>query len=231
MRLWKNSYFMRREFRSRGGLLWRSCEATESGRKAASRTLEQAADAGLLIKQQQRNHPLVRLTDLGEETARVLGSLSDPVDDLKLVKKLDRLCQKSPKAYVDPVSKSDWAHEVDLFGLTYGKPNAEEFQQQLWRAQMSLLSAVRRGWVDSLSNTTRNIFYRTTEKWREEKPTGFKRTFQIPKEFNERHMDAYMEGYREQRDLMESTETRDHQEIGRIPLSATMEQRKRRKGI
>lgn len=230
--IWRNTYLMREDFRNLGGLRWQSGEGSEAGRKSASRSLERAQSAGLAKKLNPSGSksPTVRLTDSGEEFARYLCAVSTPEDDLKLIKKLERLCQRSPNAYIDSTDgETAWILEGNLVGLKHNQPSEKEFAQQLWFAQLKLASATRRGWVESTSDMTGCIFFRTTQKWRQEKPARYQRVNRsAPPDFEVELREKYFDGFDEMTEILETTQHKKTGEIGPIPLSAGMYQRRDR---
>lgn len=199
-----NYYFARRDYTTIG-VDWRSGAASEAGRKAAQRDLEAAADSGLVQAFRPKRGKVlgVKLTDEGEEKARVLCGLPSLYAGLVLVKEVAR--REQGKGTV---------HETALAGVEYGAPDNKK---ALMLVEDMALPALVRGWLDAGASIHRDVRYSTTEAGRKALEGDWPKDHDGD-DYDHQARECYFEALREMQSRLADSEPQDRREIGIIPL-------------
>lgn len=143
------------------GLPWLSGESTEAGRKQAQRDLEELADEGLADVIRAKGRAVgVRLTELGDQTARALAGVPNVDQSFAALLKLVDL--RLAKHGVDLYGQF-WIPETGYTGIPWGDPrNDSRGDNLLGKLQARLVPALARGWLDSLSSIQGHGWYSVT---------------------------------------------------------------------
>lgn len=226
-----NTFFARKHFYNSGGIRWRSNSADEMDRKRLSRAVDQAEESGLLEKLNHRSGKTVwlKLTELGEETARHLGGFFSPLDHFRALVKLHELWANSPDARIcghfGAERESVWVTENDFVGLEHNKPTEEEFIHELWMAGILMAPFTRRGWVTSQGMIPGNVLYAVCpdgEKAVAAGPPVPLTDLIMP---SEELTQVYADSFCKMRETLHTAAPENTREIGYIPISASLRKR------
>ncbi len=152
-----NSYELRKAYRE-SGIPWASGERTEAGRKQAQRDLEELARGGLIVlaKPNLSKTLFVKLSDSAYSRLRRQCDLPSFEMGFLMLKLTEKFSVRPPTV------------EENVF-IPETKFNADRgwgdgFQDELFRVSQNALPAVFQGWLVSVRDTQRHIFYAITEK-------------------------------------------------------------------
>ncbi len=136
------------------GIPWGSGEATAAGRLGSLRTIEAAAEAGLVVVARRRGvrWPYLRLTDAGDGEARHLSDLPGIVDGLKYLCRLHQLGRQR-----------GWVRERVLVGTEADWQAGKFDRHDLMAVENGLLPSIACGWCEAHSDMAGWAYYAVTE--------------------------------------------------------------------
>lgn len=204
-----------------GAVPYRVSNASEAGRKASERLLQDLAAEGMLTvsRGQKVKFPLVALTELGEARTRALcGLVGRRVGRLMLAE-----VAKRGERYVDTES-GRWVPEIDLNdGKGWdGDESTSEDRRGLAQVEMNYLPAVAAGWLACDSDVYGHVCYAATPAGLDELSRRPKRG---PSKLPETDPDA-VRAYRKWQDAkllaLDRTAPTETREIGPLPMIASL---------
>lgn len=207
-----NLYFARRRY-AEGGVAFGTGSGGEADRKVAQRIVLNLAATGLFTLHGDRRRASVKLSEATETNSRALCGLPSIVEAHRTLRRVIEL--EVGWSWPGPLCSELWLAGLDNY--------ADGVESELWDVQAKLASALCRGWVEGHSDLHGRVWYWATDQGREAaKLSPLNLPANLP-EYSDAANELYYKETIAARSRLRCQKPEQPNEIGFVPLSASME--------